>query len=351
MTDGAKKPKLTVIVDGKDVTDAFDPRLIAVSVHMVDGGASDTADLTLDDRDGSLRLPRAGADISIRVEWSDGSGSALEFNGKTDEPESIGSRPGGRTLNLRAMAADMGGEIKENAQAHKDDADFGDVAKEWGQSAGLDVKVAPELAKKRRDYWDMKNENFMAWGQRIAEELGATFKIMGKTAVFTPRNSDSNASGQALTNFEIRGGDGGNLLAWQIIPIISRANYRKSVVRMFNGKKAEWTEVEVEIPGSAPVEGQPRLVDRRKRGDETRAQDQADANAAEVTRAQGSGTVVANGDGAAQPQASCNISGARPGVDGTYRIAEALHTVTRRGSWIVEMRVEQPQGSAGTDGR
>lgn len=189
----------------------------------------------------------------------------------------------------------------------------------------------------------------MAWGQRISEELGSTF--MGRTAVFTPRNSDSNASGNALTGFKITGGEGGNLLAWQIIPAISRANYCKSIVRVFDKKKVEWTEVEVKIPGGETVEGEPRLVDRRKRGDESRAQDQADANAAEVTRAQGSGTVVANGDGAAQPQASCNISGARPGVDGTYRIAEPLHTVTRRGSWIVEMRVEQPQGSAGTDGR
>ena len=45
----------------------------------------------------------------------------------------------------------------------------------------------------------MSNESFMAWGDRIRRELGATFKIFGSVGVFVSRTGGMSASGKPLT--------------------------------------------------------------------------------------------------------------------------------------------------------
>jgi phage protein D len=105
-------------------------------------------------------------------------------------------------------------KLKEKRQRHKDNAKFGDVAKEWGRAADLDVKVDAQLASIQRDYWDMRNESFMAWGARIAKELGATFKIIGRKAILVPRNGGTSASGQTLT--AVQAFYGRNIINWRL---------------------------------------------------------------------------------------------------------------------------------------
>jgi hypothetical protein len=143
MTDAIKTAVFSINVDGRDVTSNFDPALISMTIRFTDGGKSNSLEISLDDTDGRIRLPREGADIRATLAWSDG-GGAVQFEGKTDEPESEGSRGGGMTLSITAHAADLKGKPKAKKQKHEDDAKFGDVAKEWGQAADLDVKVDDE---------------------------------------------------------------------------------------------------------------------------------------------------------------------------------------------------------------
>jgi phage protein D len=139
-------------IDGQDVTGNFEPYLIRLQIRLTDGGESDTCEISLDDSAGQLETPRDDADIEVRLQWSDG-GRAVIFKGKTDEPESQGSRGGGMVMNITARATDMKDKPKEKRIKHKDDATFGDAAKEFGKLAGLNVKVSGEIAKRKRDYW------------------------------------------------------------------------------------------------------------------------------------------------------------------------------------------------------
>jgi hypothetical protein len=58
-----------------------------------------------------------------------------------------------------------------------------------------------------------------------------------------------------------------------------------------------------------------------------------------------------DGDPAAMSQADLTVVGARPGVDGQYRIKSARHAYARNGGWTTTCDAEQPQGAAGTDNR
>lgn len=53
----------------------------------------------------------------------------------------------------------------------------------------------------------------------------------------------------------------------------------------------------------------------------------------------------------AQAEAPFVFSGARAGVDGTYRISSRTHRADRGGGSITELQIKQPEGGAGKDTR
>jgi phage protein D len=326
-----------ISVDGQDVTSNFEPYLIRLQIRLTDGGESDTCEISLDDSAGQLKMPRDDADIEVRLQWSDG-GGAVTFKGKTDEPESQGSRGGGMILNITARATDMKDKPKEKKSKHKDDATFEETAKEFGNAAGLNVKVSGDIARKKRDYWLMPNESFMSWGTRIASELGATFKIRGKEAIFAPRNANDSVSGRQLPTVQATYGQ--NIIEWQIRPTQNRPRYNRSVVRWYDSKEAKWKQETVQISDEA---ARVPLIDTRKFADQDRAKDRADSNASEVERGKGGGQVTIDGEPAAVAQARCMVSGIGPGIDGTYRITALSHNLSRGDGWTTLLDLEQPK--------
>lgn len=334
-----------VSIDGMDVSTNFMSHLISVQINQTDGGKSDSCDIVLDDSYGQLMLPREDADIIIMLSWSIG-GGAVMFEGKTDTPESVGSRGGGMTMNITGRAADMKGDPKQKKQAHKDKKKFKEVAQDWGKKAGLQVKVADKLADKEREYWSMQNENFMQWGSRVAKEMGATFKIMGKKAVFIPRNSGSSASGTQLP--QIMAVYGSNLIQWRITPADNRPRFNRSIVRWYDKKEAKWKKETVQVQDET---ARVPLIETRKSPNKDHAKDRAQSNADEAERGKGGGTITLDGEPNAQPQAICMVSGIRPGIDGMYRITQVRHNFSRDDGWTTMVDLEQPQDEAGKDSR
>lgn len=55
------------------------------------------------------------------------------------------------------------------------------------------------------------------------------------------------------------------------------------------------------------------------------------------------------GDAAAIPDGLCIVEGARPGIDGPYRIESVTHSYSRGGGFVTELSLRQP-GSGGAGG-
>ena len=351
----------SIDVGGVNVSSTFNPLLISLELDLTEGGETDRATITLDDTGGQIALPAPGAGISVALGWSD-SGSVVSFEGFTDEPKSSGTteeeegqieqlisggdRGSGRTLTITAHSADLTGKIKQPMQAHADNMSFGDVAKMWGQKAGLsNIAIASALDSVQRKYWAIANENFMTWAARMAKENNATFKIIGSTGVFVPRAGGVSASGQPLT--AIVANWGYNLISWSIAPVLSRPNFDAFTMRSWDAVQAEWKSTSVGEAGDGATH-----TDQFKAPDTDQAMARAGSNAADSKRDRGGAdTVTIDGEPDAQPSAPCTVAGIRPGVDGSYTINRVKHRLSRASGFITTLAFNQPGGDAGTDSR
>lgn len=332
-------------IDGQDVSSDVSPYLIHVEVTDKEGASSDTAKIVLDDADARFALPSKGAPVSISL-GTTLRGMRAVFAGKVDTVESKGDRGGGMTLEIEAKGFDTESKVKQPRQKHYDDSSLGDVMSDVAEYSGLSsIKVHPSLASIRREYWSMDLESPLAFGARIAREVGATFKIAGDVGVIVPRDAGLSASGKALTAINITRGE--NLISWSIRPFNGRPTHKSVTAQWYDHAEAKWKSKEVTIDDAASV-GSHIVRPRATEDDANRA---AGAEGKDHEREKGGGTVVINGDPSALAGAPVILSGLRPGIDATYKADEVKHSLTRKAGFLTEVSVVQPGEGAGKDKR
>ena len=107
----------------------------------------------------------------------------------------------------------------------------------------------------------------------------------------------------------------------------------------------------METEESTSLGAETRHDHRYGRASEGEAGEQAVADRATSERDAGEGSVTIEGDTGAIPDGLCIVSGARPGIDGAYRIETVTHRYSRGGGFITELELRQPQDGAGQDPR
>lgn len=332
-----------VIVDGRDVTSHMRPFLLDIEITDKDGTASDTCSLTFDDTDGQALLPKDGAKVQVFLQ------GALKFAGTVDSVKSSGSRGGGRLLKVNAKGFDSRGKVKEPQSFHKDDASLGDFIRQAGRQAGIsNVIVGDKLASITRDYWAADGESFLHLGQRLAREFNATFKIRagegGDVAVLVPRGETALGAVRGVV------GPGGNIISWDIAPFTGRKVFTKGKVSYFDRESASFKSEEIEFDLDRDLPEAANIM-RSTAANKDQARDIAEARKSEAKREGGEGSVEMDLEIAAQAEAPFLLTGARPGVDGTYRIVSVKHKASRSGGSTTSLELKQPQDSAGKDKR
>lgn len=343
----AKQARFAVSIAGTDVTSRIGSDVMSIKIRRASGATADTAEIVLDDRDGHIVMPKPGAEVAISLGWRGGA-FAVVFEGSIDDsPRSEGARGQGRVLIVTAKSADVRTAIKQPEEKHEDDASLDDVMGRWAKEAGLaGVRISADLGKIQRPYWSMNRESFIAFGQRIAREVGGTFKIMGDQAVMVPRSGGVSASGRALSG--IRAAWGENLISWKLTPFRARPPFQSYDVHWYDRKQAKHQRQTVQAKLKDLKAG---ALDRFSSADEGAANSRAKSTEAEGERESGGGTVMIDGDPAAEPEAPCTVAGVRPGINGTYRIDSVEDSYDRSGGYVTTLELKQPGGTAGADER
>lgn len=335
-----------VFVDGEDVTSAMQPFLMKISISDKDGSASDTCSLELDDSGGQVKLPAEGAAVEVFLQ------GVSAFSGKVDSVRSKGARGSGRTLSVGAKGFDAKGKAKELQSHHMDNASLQQFLDKAAVNAGLKgITIDPAFAGIVRDYWSASSENFLHLGQKLARELGGTFKIRGDQAVLAKRGQGLSATGQSLPTIvgivPPPNSTGGNVINWDIAPLRGRKKFTRTRARYFDRSSASFKEIEVETG----VEGEAIDEARTYVADEAQAKAVAEGQKADGEREGGQGSVEMDLDATAQAEGTFILKGARPGIDGVYRISGVDKKADRSGGATMRLEIKQPTEGAGKDDR
>lgn len=320
-----------VTIDGRSIAGTLAPILSSITVNDQAGTHGDTAQIDLDDTGGRIAIPETGAKIKVFLGWS-GAGLREVFSGTVDEVQSKGDRSGGLVLSISAKGFDATGKAKEGQTRHFDDKTVKDIINSAASGSGITVEVDPQIASIVIPYIEMRGESLIAFGQRLARMVGASFRITGEKGVMARRAGDYTPTVTAAR--------GVNLHSWSIAPIIGRAIYGKVQARYFDRAKGTMETVEV----STGLKSEAVFVRREISDDRAAAEREANADASVSKERSGGGSVTIEGAPDAIPDGLCVIVGARPGIDGSYRIKGVTHSLNRGGGYTTSLDLAHPQG-------
>ncbi|MFK3888502.1 contractile injection system protein, VgrG/Pvc8 family [Sphingomonas sp. NPDC079357] len=219
MTD-ANVADYRITVDGRDLTPRLKgtvregtraprPRLIGLRLSEKRGGDADQLELTLDDSDGLLEIPPAGATITVQLGWARGAdvtvglvdkGSfvvdTIEHGGPPDQ------------LVIRAHAVDLTSAIRTRREQGWRSTTLGAIVREVAARNRLTPRVAATLAGIAVPALAQTRESDMALLRRLGREHDATATVKAGALIFAPIGKALTATGAAIPALTITRRDG-----------------------------------------------------------------------------------------------------------------------------------------------
>lgn len=330
-----------ITVGGNNVTDRWMAWLIDLQTVDKAGSISDTCSIGLDDVNGQIQLPVKGDPILINL-GSTTRGVAQVFEGHVDTVRSTGSRGGGRVVTVTGKGFDTTSAVKDPKQKHWDNASVSTVLGDAAKAAGLSgVTVHSSLASITRPYWAQDGESILAFGKRLADQLGATFKVVGSQGIFVPKNAGVSASGKSLSPVACIVGE--NVIDWDIAPDTGRPVYSRVRARWYDKAAAKWMTEDIEVEGGSSGGKTTTQHVTHPRPDSGEASKAAGAEKSDQEAEKGGGRITITGDPTVFAEAPVTVSGAREGIDGQYVAETVTHSLNRSRGFITTIDLKAPK--------
>ena len=179
-------PAFRVVADGADVTAAIADRLISLRINDQAGQQSDSLEITLDDRDKRLPVPRSGAWLKVWLGYS--SGGTLPVYMGSFAVDEVDLSMGPRSMVIKATAAQTAPElVKEQRTQSWHQKTLGAIVQEIATRNGLQPLIKGDLGSVQIKHEDQTNESDQSFLTRLAEKYKATVKPADGKLVVVPR--------------------------------------------------------------------------------------------------------------------------------------------------------------------
>lgn len=327
MTGAYPVPAWRVLLDGRDLTDRIQPRLLELTLTESRGGEADQIDLRIHDHDGQMAIPRRGVELTVAIGWH-GRGLVEKGTFRVDEAEHSGTPD---IINLRARSADLTQQMRTRRDRSWHAATLGDVLRTIAGDHGLQTRIAPALASIAVAHLDQTSESDVHLLTRLGQRHDAVATVKAGHLLFSPIGSGTTASGVALPGAHIARADG------------DRHRYALVDRDSYSGVRAHWTD-------KASTERKEVLVGedgnaktlRDTYSTQAEAREQANAEWGRIQR--GTATLsytLALGRADLYPEQQITVSGFKPEIDATaWLITKVTHTINGSGGFSTTVELE-----------
>lgn len=194
ITDKSRSPAYTVSVGGVNITNQINQRLISLTLTDNRGFEADILELSLNDSDGLLELPRKGAQVRVSIGWTD-TGTVDKGSYVVDELEHAGAPD---QLIIRARSADLRQGLTTKRDQSWHEMTVGDVIQTIAARNQLQPTISEALASIAVEHLDQTNESDVNLVSRLAEWHGAVATVKDGRLLFISSGVGKTASGKPL---------------------------------------------------------------------------------------------------------------------------------------------------------
>lgn len=325
MADGFTLPHACwlVILDGKDLTDTINPRLISASISEKREDEADQLDIVLHDGDGRMEIPRPGAVLTVSMGWERGTGlpQGLVAKGtfKVDEARWAGPPD---TITIRARSADFTDAFRIRKERGFVGKTVAQVLNAVAADNGLKPAIDATLGARMIPALGPGAKSDAALLRALGKRFDAVATVKNGSLIFAPIGSGKATGGSALPAETIPRAATSSVEYERV----ERENYG-GVVAIWHDKKSGQRK-KVQAGGSDGTESKPKRI-RKVFANEADARAHAQAEDARITRSKAKATIeLAYGRPDLYPERPVTLAGFKPEVDGReWIIAEASHTM------------------------
>jgi phage protein D len=324
----------SISVGGVDVTNQLDPHLISVRVLL--GSPSTSAEIELDDRDATLPIPPIGSRADIALGWQSESMIGVFSGLILDFEHGFGRKQGGRRMWVHADGADLLGKLKEPIQDSEGEGappgqeeGKGTPMSGWIQKymghAGVSANVAADIGKFEQDHWSMSNESPMHHLTSMADKFGFMHQFTDGNIVNIERPGQRGVSCQAVWR--------DNLIGWRVRPFAARSAFGGAKAEQYKAAEGKYALKFQDFANKAPWNQGTANIGSQIAAATASAAGGANAGAQSAADSSfmGNGRIIINGEPGARWNSYVQLQGARPGVDGLYLITTVEHVYSRQG--------------------
>ncbi|NCG53736.1 phage late control D family protein [Serratia fonticola] len=230
-------PALSVTIDNKDITTTLTKRLMSLTLTDNRGFEADMLNITLDDADGKIALPRRGAVLSVAIGWK---GQALTPKGTftVDEIEHSGAPD---QMTITARGADFRSTMNLQREQSWHAIKLADLAKAIADRNKLKLSINPSFSTTTIDHSDQTNESDGSYLTRLGKQYGFTPTVKNGTLLLLSPGSNTTASGKQIPTLTITRAVGDS----HTFSITDRDAYTGVVAHYLNTRAAKQENVKV----------------------------------------------------------------------------------------------------------
>ena len=320
------QPYFKITADNKDITAAISSRLLSISISDSVGIDSDSLEITLDDRGGSIELPRKGALLNASLGYKE---TGLANMGAYTVDETVLSEPPA-TMTIRARSADLIESMKARRTQSWDNATLGAICATIAQRNGYSSRIAADLLNISIAHVDQVDESDMHFLTRLTKDKGAFAKPTGGALVIVRIGDSKSSTGKSLAIIQLSRAQ----IQRIEVTYADRGLYSSAQASYWDAAQAK--EIPIIVGSGEPV------LRLGKYSDAASAAAVAIAQLNAYARGLATLSLSCEGRTDIMSEARMNISGARKGISGEWLIQQVTHHFDGKG-YHCEVSAESPR--------